>query len=100
MNVTSPWSRRRSTQPASVTVFRISAARSSPAVWVRSISLVSGVREEWRFARGAGLVLVQVRWRSPEGGLRILRHVATDLGDDRGELGNALLLLDEVADDE
>src|SRR5258705_2161666 len=100
MNVTSPWSRRRSTEPASVTVSPTSAARSSPAVCVRSISLVPRVREERALAGRAGLMIVRVRRRPPEGGLRIFRHVTTDLGDHRCEPGHALLLLDQVADDE
>ena len=34
--MTPPWSRRRATQPASVTVWPASAARNEPAVRVRS----------------------------------------------------------------
>src|SRR5690554_6586084 len=34
-NVTPPWSRRRATQPASVTVWPTCVARSVPASWVR-----------------------------------------------------------------
>ena len=35
MKVTPPWSRRRATQPASVTVWPACSARSEPASWVR-----------------------------------------------------------------
>ncbi|BBX74024.1 hypothetical protein MSHI_19300 [Mycobacterium shinjukuense] len=36
MKMTPPWSRRRATQPASVTCCPASLSRSAPAAWLRS----------------------------------------------------------------
>src|SRR5437016_943911 len=100
MNVTLPWSRRVCTQPASVTVDPTSASRSSPSVLVRSIQLVSRVREVRCFAGGAGLHVAWIRRRRPQRRLRVRLHVAADLGEDGGEPRPSLLLVFEVAHDD
>src|SRR4051794_5568478 len=53
-NTTPPWSRRRATQPARVTVDPASDARSVPASWLRSTWLpFSGRREGAAAATGS-----------------------------------------------
>src|SRR5439155_7821883 len=99
MNVSSPWSRRVGTQPASVTSLPASEARGSPQVCVRSTYLVPIILEKWRLARGARLVLVRVRRALVERRRLVLGYVATDLGHHRGEPRHALRLGDEVAND-
>src|SRR5438132_4265188 len=129
MNVSSPWSRRVCTQPASVTSFPASEARASPQVCVRNtylvppnlsasgleprsrlvVSLVTAepllarsipiVLEEWRLAGCSRLVLVGVGGALEERRRHVLRHVAADLGHDGREPRDALRLGDEVADD-
>src|SRR5438132_278477 len=94
MNVSPPRSRRRFTQPASVTVVPAAAGTSSPQVCVLSTvsSLVPRIREERRLAGRAGLV--------DEPGLPVLRHVPADLDHHRGQPRHALLLRDEIAHDD
>src|SRR5207253_2146591 len=112
MYVSSPWSRRVCTQPASVTSFPASEARASPQVCVRNtyvvppnlsasgletrsrlvVSLVTAepllarsipiVLEEWRLAGCPRLVLVRVGGALEEWRRHVLRHVAADLGHD------------------
>src|SRR5687767_3330962 len=100
MNVTGPWSRRVCTQPASVTVDPTSAARRSPSVFVRSISLVSRVGQERSLAGRARFFAVRIVRRTPERGDRRRRDVTADLRHDRGEARLALYLLCEVAHDD
>src|SRR5436305_6236559 len=101
MNVSSPWSRRRWTHPASVTSDPASAARSSPQVFVRSTYLIPLVAQVRRFAGGAWLMLVHVFRRAlVERGLRTPRHVSSHLRDDGRQARHTLRLRDKVADDD
>src|SRR5437660_7892313 len=129
MNVSSPWSRRVCTQPASVTSFPASEARASPQVCVRNtylvppnlsasgleprsrlvVSLVTAepllarsipiVLEEWRLAGCPRLVLVRVGGALEEWRRHVLRHLAADLGHDSREPRDALRRAHEVTED-
>src|SRR4051812_25194832 len=104
---TPPWSRRRATQPARVTVVPASDARRVPASWVRS--KVDAFRGEGLPAvvhvRADALVVepLQVgQLRFGDRGQRRGRHVATDLldGARAGDDGRDARLVDHPAEGE